>query len=589
MRNSNYDTVDVLSANVIRGLAVDAIEAAGGGHPGMPLGMADAATVLWTRFLRHNPTNPKWPDRDRYVQSAGHGAMLLYSLLHLSGYDLPLEQLRRHRRLHSLTPGHPEYGRTPGVETTTGPLGQGFASGVGMALAEAHLSARFNRPGYTVVDHFTYGIVGDGDLQEGIAHEAASLAGHLGLAKLIYLFDDNRMTIDGPTSVSQSEDTLQRFDAYGWHVQAVDGHDMRAIDAAIRLAQAVTDRPSLIACRTIIGFGSPNKQNTPQAHSSALGEEEATLTKRALNLPVDETFWIPDEVRYRWLEAREAGRKLEDDWHLRMRRYARAFPDLAQEFREAMAGHLPDRWDEALPEWDPGVSLSPRLAATAVLEAVAGRVKSLVGGSADLTVVGAHPKSAVPIQKGDFGGTWLHYGIREHAMAGIMTGMALHGGVIPYSTTFLVFSDYSRGAVRVGALMNAPVIHVWTHDSVAVGEDGPTHQPVEQLASLRCVPNLVVVRPADANETAAAWRLALTRRNGPVALILARQDLPVVAGTREKARRGVAAGAYVLADPPSGQPDVILLSTGSEVAVAMAARDLLAARGKHARVVSMPS
>jgi transketolase len=585
-----YDQLDARSANVIRGLVMDAIQQAGVGHPGMPMGMADVATVLWTRFLRHDPAHPRWFNRDRFVLSAGHGAMLLYSVLHLSGYDLPLEQLKRHRQLHSLTPGHPELGRTPGVEVTTGPLGQGFANAAGMALAEELLAATFNRPGFPIVDHITYCIAGDGDMQEGITHEAASLAGHLGLGKLVCLYDDNRMTIDGPTAISFTENTLLRFEAYGWHVQRVDGYDMPAIDAALRAARADASRPSLIACRTVLGYGSPNKQNTHEAHGTPLGADEVRLTKLALGMPADQTFWIPEEVETRWRSALALGRRRQAEWDALVARYSLAHPELAAAFGRALEGTLPDGWDTALPSWNPGEALAPRTASARVLEAIAPVIPTLIGGSADLsTSNGTRPSSAVDVSRGDFRGRYLHYGVREHAMAGIMTGMALHGGTIPYGGTYLAFSDFMRPAVRVAAMMGAPVIYVWTHDSVSVGEDGPTHQPVEQIASLRCIPNLVVFRPADANEAVAAWRYALTHRDRPVALVLAKQALPVLPGTLEERAAAVARGAYVIADAAEGPADVILIATGSEVSAAVAARDLLTDRGVRTRVVSMPS
>jgi transketolase len=471
------------------------------------------------------------------------------------------------------------------VETTTGPLGQGFANGVGMALAEALLAATFNRPGFSIVDHFTYGIVGDGDLEEGITHEAASLAGHLRLGKLIYLWDDNRMTIDGPTALSFTENVLQRFDAYGWHVQRVDGYDIPAIDAALAAAQTATDRPSLIACRTIIGYGSPNKQNTHEAHGAPLGAEEVRLTKLALGLPADQTFWIPAEVLAHWRGALALGRQRQEAWEALFARYAAAHPDLAAAFRQALAGELPAGWDAKLPTWDAGALVAPRTASGQVLEAIAPAIPTLVGGSADLSVSNqTRPRSAVDVQPGDFHGRYIRYGIREHAMAGIMNGMALHGGLIPYSGTYLVFSDYMRPAMRMAAMMGAPVIFVLTHDSVSVGEDGPTHQPVEQIAALRCTPGLVLLRPADANETVAAWRYALTHRDRPVALLLARQAVPAL-----PQRNQVSRGAYVVADAAEGKPDVILIAAGSEVAVALAARDLLAQQGVQARVISMPS
>ncbi len=588
--SSTHDQLDDLSANVIRGLTIDAVQKANVGHPGMPMGMANVATVLWTRFLKHNPADPRWFNRDRFVLSAGHGSMLIYSLLHLSGYALPLEQLKQHRQLHSLTPGHPEYGRTPGVETTTGPLGQGFTNAVGIALAEAFLAATFNRPAYPVVDHFTYTITSDGDMEEGISHEAASLAGHLGLGKLICLYDDNRMSIDGPTSLSFSENVPQRFEAYGWHVQKVDGHDMPAVDAALRAAQAVSDRPSLIACRTHIGYGSPNKQNTHEAHGAPLGAEEVRLTKLALGLPADEFFWIPDEVKARWHSAQALGQQRQDEWDALFARYTKAYPDLAEALQQALAGAPPKGWDVQMPAWEAGASVAPRAASGKVLDAIAPCIPTLVGGSADLSASNfTQPKSAIDMRPGDFRGAYIRFGIREHAMAGILNGLALHGGVFPYGGTYLVFSDYMRGAVRLAAMMRLPTIFVWTHDTVSVGEDGPTHQPVEHIVALRCIPNLVVIRPADANETAAAWRYALTRRDNPVALLLARQNLPVLPGTKEAGLAALSRGAYVLADAPGGKPDVILIGTGSEVSVAMAARDLLAKQGVQARVVSMPS
>lgn len=585
-----YDDVDILCANVIRGLTMDAVQKADSGHPGMPMGMATVAHVLWTRFLRFDPRDPAWFNRDRFILSGGHGSMLLYSLLHLAGYDLPLEQIKQFRQLGSITPGHPEYGLTPGVETTTGPLGQGFANGVGMALTEAFLAATFNRAGHPVVDHYTYVFAGDGDLEEGISHEAASLAGHLKLGKLICFYDDNRITIDGPTSLSYSDDVPLRFQAYGWHVQRVDAYDMPAIAHAIQQAQQVGDRPSLIICRSHIAYGSPNKQDTAEAHGAPLGEAEVRLTKEVLGLPVDETFWVPAEARERYGQAAAAGRAAHRAWDELTARYAAEHPEPAATLRAALAGELPAGWDAYLPTWDAGAKVSTRAASGKVLDAIAPRLPTLIGGSADLTPSNnTRPKDAVDIQPGRYAGRYIRFGVREHGMGGILNGMALHGGVIPYGGTFLVFSDYMRGAVRVAAIMKAPVIFVWTHDSVGVGEDGPTHQPVEHMAALRAMPNLVVIRPADANETAAAWHYALTHRNRPVALLLSRQNLPVLPGTKEVGRALLDRGAYVLADAPNAAAQVILIGTGSEVAVALAAADLLAVRGISARVVSMPS
>jgi transketolase len=586
----SYDDVDILCANVIRGLAMDGVQKADSGHPGMPMGMASVAHVVWTRFLRHNPADPKWFNRDRFVLSGGHGSMLIYSLLHLAGYDVPMEQLKQFRQLGSITPGHPEYGVTPGVETTTGPLGQGFAAAVGMALTEAFLATTFNRPDFPVVDHTTYAFLGDGDLEEGISHEAASLAGHLRLGKLIYFYDDNHISIDGPTELSYSDDVSMRFEAYGWHVQKVDAYDMPGIAAAIVTAQGVSDKPSLIICRSHIAYGSPNKQDTADAHGSPLGEEEIRLTKQALGLPPDEHFWVPDTVRERYSHARTAGGAAQAAWNDLVTRYEVTAPEVAVTFRQAIAGTLPAGWDATMPTWDVGAKVSTRAASGKVLDALAPRLPTLIGGSADLTPSNnTRPKDAVDVKPGDFAGRYIRFGIREHAMGAMLTGMAVHGGVYPYGGTFLVFSDYMRGAVRVSAIMKAPVIYVWTHDSVGVGEDGPTHQPVEHMAALRAIPNLIVIRPADANETAAAWRYALTHRDRPVAMLLTRQNVPVLPGTKEGGLDVLARGAYIMADAPNAAPDVILIGAGSEVAVAMAARDLLAAQGVTARVVSMPS
>jgi len=588
--SSGYDELDQLCANVIRGLAMDAVQQADSGHPGMPMGMASVAHVLWTRFLRHNPVNPKWPNRDRFVLSGGHGSMLLYSLLYLTGYDVPLEQLKQFRQLGSITPGHPEYGLTPGVEVTTGPLGQGFANGAGMALGEAFLAATFNRPGYPIMDHYVYAILGDGDLEEGISHEAASLAGHLKLGKLIYFYDDNKISIDGPTSLSYSDDVPVRFAAYHWHVQAVDGYDMPAIDAAIRQAQAVTDRPSLIICHTHIGYGSPNKQDTADAHGSPLGEEEIRLTKQALGMPPDEKFWVPEEALARYRGSLPAGHECEGQWNQMLAAYERECPELAATFKQAWAGELPDGWDAAMPVWQPGSKIATRAASGKVLDAIAARIPTLIGGSADLTPSNnTRFKGAVDVTPGDFAGRYIRFGIREHAMGALLNGLVLHGGTFPYGATFAVFADYMRPTARLAAIMKIPTIFVWTHDSVGVGEDGPTHEPVEHLASLRAIPDLVVIRPGDPNETAAAWRYALTRRDRPVAMLLSRQAMPALPGTSSAPGNGLERGAYVVAEAVGGRPDVVLIGTGSEVAVAVAARDQLAARGIRARVVSMPS
>jgi len=582
--------LDQLCINTIRTLAMDGVQKAKSGHPGMPMGTADAAYVLWTRFLKHNPANPAWPNRDRFVLSAGHGSMLLYSLLHLTGYDLPLEELESFRQWGSRTPGHPEYGMTPGVETTTGPLGQGFANGVGMAIAESFLAATFNRPGFPIVDHFTYAIVSDGDLMEGVSHEAASLAGHLGLGKLVYLYDDNEISIEGSTGITFTEDVPARFRAYGWHVQEVDGYDLDGIKAAICAAQEETERPSLIACHTHIGYRSPNKQDTAGAHGSPLGEEEVRLTKEALGWPSETRFLIPEEALAVFQQAVERGQQQEAQWRETFERYRAAYPGEAALLETLWAGKLPAGWVDALPTFAPADGpLATRKVSGAVLNALAPALPTLIGGSADLA------PSTVTLLKnyGDFQretptGRNLRFGVREHAMGSILNGLALHGGVLPYGATFLVFSDYMRPAVRLAAMMCLPVVYVWTHDSVWIGEDGPTHQPVEQLAALRTIPNLVVIRPADGNETAAAWRLALERRDGPTALILTRQKLPVLFETMRNSFQKVARGAYILAES-SGVSNALIIASGSELHLALAARELLAQKGIGVRIVSMPS
>lgn len=582
--------LDYLCINTIRTLAMDGVQKAKSGHPGMPMGMADVAYILWTRFLKHNPADPTWPNRDRFVLSAGHGSMLLYSLLHLTGYDLPLDELKRFRQWGSRTPGHPEHGLTPGVETTTGPLGQGFANGVGMALAERFLAATFNRPGFPIFDHYTYAIVSDGDLMEGISHEAAGLAGHLGLGKIIYLYDDNAISIEGSTDLTFTEDVPARFRAYGWHVQEVDGYDLPAIEAAIRAAQAETEHPSLIVCRTHIAYGSPNKQDSASAHGEPLGEEEVRLTKEALGWPSDAQFHVPDEALAVFRRAVERGSAAQAEWQELFMRYTREYPQEAALLQRLWAGDLPKGWEKALPTFTPADGeMATRQASGVVLNALAPVLPTLIGGSADLAPSNnTLLKGYADFQKATPAGRNLHFGVREHAMGAILNGLALHGGVIPYGGTFLVFSDYMRPAVRLAALMAQRVVYVWTHDSVWIGEDGPTHQPVEHLMALRAIPNLVVIRPCDANETAAAWRVALERRDGPTALALTRQKLPILAGTACDAAETVARGAYVLAEAP-GEIDVILIATGSEVHVALEARKILAEKRVAARVVSMPS
>ncbi|MFC2046107.1 transketolase [Chloroflexota bacterium] len=578
--------LDELCVSTIRTLAIDAVQKANSGHPGMPMGMADAAYVLWTQFLRHNPGDPAWTNRDRFVLSAGHGSMLLYSLLHLTGYEVPLEQLQQFRQWGSQTPGHPEWGDTPGVETTTGPLGQGFANGVGMALAERILASEFNRPGFEIVGHHTFGIVSDGDLMEGISHEAASLAGHLGLGRIIYLYDDNQITIEGETRLAFSEDVGGRFEAYGWHVLAVDGHDRASVARAIRTGVDEGDRPTLIMCRTHIGYGSPNRQDTAKAHGEPLGAGEVQLTKEALGWPRDAQFYVPEEARAHFGAAVERGAEMQGAWDSVFGGYAAAYPKLAAEFERRMAGELPRGWEEVLAEYDAGEEpVATRVVGGKVLSVLGEALPELVGGSADLHPSTKTYMSAFPaVSKDEYGGRNLHFGIREHAMGGMLNGMILHGGLRPYGSTFLVFSDYMRPSIRLAALMGVPVIYVFTHDSIFVGEDGPTHQPVEQLASLRAIPGLTVIRPADAKETVGAWHAILEHREGPVALLLSRQKIPVLRGTGSQ---GVGRGGYVIVD--SRDPDLILMASGSEVELAANAAELLAEERIAARVVSMPS
>jgi len=582
---SGYDETDRMVANTLRMLAADAVQQANSGHPGLPLGAADIVTVLWTRFLRHDPADPTWPNRDRFVLSAGHGSALLYALLHLSGYAMPLEELKRFRQWGSHTPGHPEYDPERGVETTSGPLGQGFANSVGMALAERWLAARFNQPGFPLVDHYTYVLASDGDLMEGISHEAASLAGHWGLSRLIVLFDDNRICIDGPTDLTCSDDVLARFAAYGWHTQRADGHDMAAVDASIRAAQAETERPSIIACRTHIGYGSPC-QDMAKAHGAPLGEEGLSCTKEALDWPLEPRFYVPPTVRAAFERMRGDGAARQAEWEALCARYREIYPEKAAEWEMLMQGELPPGWESALPTFAADKPLATRAASGQVLDAIAPRLPMLLGGSADLTGSNkTRPQGAQAVRRGDFSGSYIHFGVREHGMGGILNGLALHGGLRPYGGTFLVFSDYMRPAIRLAGMMGLPVIYVFTHDSIGLGEDGPTHQPVEQLTALRVIPNLVVIRPADGNETAQAWRVALKRRNGPAALILTRQAVPPLT----PADNNLACGAYVLEDAEGGAPDVILIASGSEVSLALAARQRLAEEGVGARVVSMPS
>jgi transketolase len=588
-----FGDADRRAANTIRLLALDAVQTANSGHAGLPMGMADVAHVIWTRFLRHNPADSHWFNRDRFVLSAGHGSMLLYSLLHLAGYDVSMDELKRFRQWGSITPGHPEHGVTPGVETTTGPLGQGFANGVGMALAERWLAARYNRPNFEVVSHYTYGIVSDGDLQEGISHEAASLAGHLGLGKLIYFYDDNKVTIDGPTSLSYSDDVPSRFAGYHWHTQTVDGHDMAAVEAAILAAQAVHDQPSLIICKTIIGYGMPGLEGTSKAHSDAPGPEVVRGAKEKLGFSPDQFFYVPDEVyaQYRGV-AVDAGKELEAKWEELFGGYIEAHSECAHELRQMIEGRLPDNWEQALdavtfPVEKPQAT---RRASGTIINAMVDAVPMLLGGSADLTPSNStKPKDSQDISRDNPGGRYVRYGVREHAMAATMNGLSLHGGVIPYGGTFLTFSDYMKNAVRLSALSERQVIYIFTHDSVGVGEDGPTHQPVEHFPGLRAIPRGHFIRPADATETVEAWRAALRYRRGPTIMALSRQDLPVLDRSKFAPAVGLHQGAYILHDPEGGDPQVILMATGSEVAIIVEAEGLLAAGGVRARLVSMPS
>ncbi len=584
------DRLDQLAIDTIRTLSIDAVQQANSGHPGAPMGAAPMAYVLWTRFLRHAPTRPDWPDRDRFVLSAGHASMLLYSLLHLTGYDLPLEELQRFRQWGSRTPGHPEYGLTPGVEATTGPLGQGVANAVGMAIAERRLAAEFNRPGHAVVDHRTFVICSDGDLQEGIASEASSLAGHLRLAKLTMLYDDNHVQLDGPTAMAFSEDVPARFEAYGWHTSRVaDGNDLEAIGRAIEEA-IEDDRPSLIAVRTHIGYGSPNKQDSQKAHGSPLGPDEVRLTKEAYGWDPDRTFYVPDEAAALFSRAIPRGEQLAGDWETRLADYRAAFPAEAAELSRRLDGDLRPGATDGLATYAVGEDFATRQASQAAIQALADSVPELFGGAADLSESNLTDVKGAADFSADEAGRNLRFGVREHGMGGIANGIACHGGFIPYCATFLTFSDYMRGSVRLAALSGLHVIYVWTHDSVGLGEDGPTHQPVEHYAALRAIPNLWFIRPGDANETSAAWALAVARRDGPVALSLTRQKLTTLPETAERARAGVARGGYVVRESSGGPEaiDLILIATGSELPLAAAAADLLTAEGVRTRVVSLP-
>lgn len=599
--------LDQLCVNTIRFLSVDAVEKANSGHPGLPLDAAPMAYVLWTKIMNYNPKNPKWYDRDRFILSAGHGSALLYSMLHLTGYDFPLDQIKKFRQWGSITPGHPERGLAPGVEVSTGPLGQGFANGVGMAVAEAHLAAVYNRPGHEIIDHFIYAIVSDGDLMEGVAAEAASIAGHLKLGKLIYLYDDNEVTLSASTQVTFTEDRATRFEAYGWQtIKVENGNDIQAIEDAILAAQKDKERPSLILVRTHIGYGSPNKQDSYEAHGSPLGKEEVKLTKENLGWPVEPPFYIPDEAGNLFQEAIKKGKTEEEEWNKRWHAYEKAFPDLAKELKTIMDEKLPLGWNKDIKAFPPDQKgMATRVASGKVLNMIAPNLPSLIGGSADL-----NPSTHTAINNGgtfesplmDFGdrqgaidGGWnyaarnIQFGVREHAMGSMVNGMATYGGIIPYCATFLTFSDYMRPAIRLASLMDLLAIFIFTHDSIALGEDGPTHQPIEQIASLRAIPHLVVIRPADANETAVAWQVSIEIHNKPIALILSRQNVPTLDRSIYASADGLKKGAYVLADPAGQKPNFILIATGAEVGLIVSAQQKLAEQNIYARLVSMPS
>ena len=584
--------LDLLAINTVRTLSMDAVQKAESGHPGTPMALAPLAYVLYTRIMRHDPSDPAWPDRDRFVLSAGHASMLLYSCLYLSGYDLTLEELKQFRQWESRTPGHPEYGYTPGVETTTGPLGQGVGNAVGMAVAEAHLGAVFNKQGHDIVDHYTYFICSDGDLMEGISHEAASFAGHFKLGKLIGFYDDNKITIDGSTDLTFTDDTAKRFEAYGWQVLHIDDvNDLDRIEGVIAEAQSDTQRPTMVITKTHIGWGSP-KQDSEKAHGEPLGKDNVLATKKNYNWPSTEPFFVPDEALAHWRKTKERGAQQHAEWNGRWSAYASAYPADAAELQRRLAGKRVAGWEAKIPTFtkDNG-NVASRAAFGAVLNATADSIPELVGGSADLTPSNnTSVKAWKNFTPSDYAGRYIHFGIREHGMGAIMNGMSIHKGVVPYGGTFLIFSDYMRPAIRLACITREQVIYIYTHDSIGLGEDGPTHQPIEQLSGLRAIPDMTVIRPGDANETAVAWRMAVEHEHGPVALVLTRQKLPFIDREKYASAEGVTKGAYVLADPASGEkPQVVLLSSGSEVSLIMQAQLRLAGQGVAARVVSMPS
>jgi transketolase len=588
MADKSFATIDDLSVNTVRFLSIDMVQQANSGHPGLPLGASPMAYVLWSRFLRFNPVDPHWSNRDRFILSAGHGSALLYSLLHLFGYDLPLEEIKRFRQFGSKTPGHPESLVTPGVEVTTGPLGQGFANGVGVAIAEAYLAAQFNLPDYKLIDHYTYGIVSDGDLMEGIASEAASLAGHLKLGKLIYLYDDNKISLDGSTSLAFTEDVPTRFRAYGWQTLTVeDGNDLQAIEFAIQQAQEDTERPTLISVKTVIGYGSP-QAGTSKVHGNPLGEENLSKTKKFFGEDSDKTFYISEEVKTYLSQQGKKGAALQEQWNKQLDEFTKAYPEKANLLKLCLSGKLPDAWDKDLPVFSINEAMATRQASGKALDALKKNMPWMIGGSADLASSNETPKKEeLSFQSGHYQNSNIWFGVREHAMGAILNGMASHSGLHVYGGTFLTFSDYMRGAIRVAALSEAPVTYIFTHDSIGLGEDGPTHQPVEHITALRTIPNLTVIRPGDANETVEAWRIAIQLK-GPVALILSRQKMPTLDRAKYAPAKNVERGAYILRDSEDNS-DIILIGTGSELQLAVEAQELLMKEGIKARVVSMPS
>jgi transketolase len=588
---NNNDNLQQRAIKTIRFLSADGVQKANSGHPGLPMGTAAIAYTVWTRHLKINPANPDWADRDRFILSGGHGSMLLYSMLYLSGFDLPLDELKNFRQWGSKTPGHPEYGLTPGVETTTGPLGQGLANGVGMAIAEAHLASEFNQPDHKIVDHTIYAIVTDGDLMEGVASEAASLAGHLKLGKLIYLYDDNHISIEGSTSIAFTEDRAKRFEAYGWQVLRVDdGNDVEKIDSAIKTAKN-DPRPSIIICHTTIGFGLPTKQGTEKAHGEPPGEEELNKAKENAGWPTDEKFYVPEDVLEHFRKIKSEGSEKEKQWKDAFSEYRKTFPELAVEFERRMAGKFPANWSDGLKKFDTDPKgVASRISSGMIINEISAKLPELMGGSADLAPSNkTWINSSQAFQSDNPSGRNLHFGVREHGMGAVVNGMSYHKGLIPYGATFLIFSDYMRGALRVSAISHLPSIWVFTHDSIGLGEDGPTHQPIEHLMSLRLIPNLSVIRPSDANEVREAWIAAVNRKHGPTALILSRQNLPTIDRTKFANENGLHKGAYVIADLGDKQPEIILMATGSEVDLIIKAGEKLQAEGKSVRLVSFPS